>query len=204
MKISDTKSRYRPIRISGNAFFAILAFIAIFGVLIGSVFYRELSAIEFVENFSLADSFISENISKTFFQYFSEILLKYGFLLAICFISGLCVIGQPICVGILFYRGICAGTSISLIYSTYGVKGFLLSLLAVVPEVVVSTFSLILSAREGIRFSNKLFKTVFLNRTDDDMIKNIKLYLLKFVVLFGIIIVLSLIESVFMILVMKT
>lgn len=201
MKMMNRKNQYHSVRISGDMFFTILTVVVLTGVFVGSLFYREISAMDFVETFSVADYFFNAENELYFWNGFFYSVIKNTVLLLLVFISGVCVIGQPMCIVVLLYKGITAGLTLAMIYSNGNIKIFLVSLLIIIPNVVVSTFVLILASREGIRYSNKLFRLVFMNRTEEGFDKNIRLYLLKFGILFVIITLLSLVESTLMILV---
>ena len=123
------------------------------------------------------------------------------FLSPIIFVSGMCIIGHPVCIATLLYKGIEAGISLSLAYSNDNIGSFFILILHIILDVVVSTFVLVLASKEGIRFSNKLLKIVISNRIEDDLNKNIKLYLLKFIILFVIIVLLALIQSIMLVLI---
>lgn len=200
MKMTDKKSKYCSIRISGDVFFTILTIVVLIGAFIGSLYYREISAMDFVETFSIADFFYNEE-AMSFWDCFSYSIIKNTILIAIIFVSGMCIIGHPVCIVTLLYKGIEAGISLSLAYSNDNIGSFFILILHIILDVVVSTFVLVLASKEGIRFSNKLLKIVIGNRIEDDLNKNIKLYLLKFIILFVIIILLALIQSIMLVLI---
>ena len=195
MKMIDKKSKYRSIRISGDVFFTLLTIVVLIGAFFGSLYYREISAMDFVKTFSIVDYFCDTEKTMSFWGYFSCSLIKNTILMAIIFASGACIIGHPMCIFVLLYNGIRIGIILSIAYSDSNMRNFFVPFLHILLDAVVSTFVLVLSAKEGIKFSNKLLKLVISNKIEDDMNKNIKLYLLKFAVLFAIIILLSLIQS---------
>lgn len=201
MKIIDRKNQYHSIRISGDMFFALLTFVVLAGVFIGSLFYREISAIDFVDAFSIADCFFDYENKMEFWNGFFYSFLKNTILLFTIFVFGMCIIGQPVCIVVLLYKGVTAGLMLAIAYSNSDIKNFLMSFLIIIPDTIVSTFVLVLASREGIRHSNKLFKLVLMDKQENDLNKNIRLYLLKFGILFAIIILLSFIESALLMLV---
>lgn len=196
MKITDKKSKYHSIHISGNIFFIILISFVLIGVFVGSLFYREISAMDFISVFSITDFFCNCGENMPFWGCFLNSFARNAILMLIIFVSGMCPIAQLWCVAVLLYKGMVSGASLALAYSGFDMSSFFISVLYIIPDAVVSAFVLSLASREGIRFSNKLFRLVFNNKIDDDFNKNIKLYLLKFSVLFVIIIILSLVQSV--------
>ena len=196
MKMIDKKSKYRSIRISGDVFFTLLVVVVLVGAFVGSLYYREISAMDFVKTFSIADSFYNDEKILSFWNVFSCSLIKNTIFITIVFLSGLCLIGQPLCIVVLLYKGINAGTALAVAYSDNGIKNFFVPVLHIIIDTVVSTFVLVMASKEGMRSSNKLLKLVINNKIQDDLNKNIKLYLLKFLVLFAIIILLSLFQSI--------
>ncbi|MBR4092546.1 MAG: stage II sporulation protein M [Oscillospiraceae bacterium] len=199
MKVIDKKSKYRSIHVSGDLFFTLLTMIVLVGAIIGSLYYREISAMDFVKTFSIADSFYNFGETISFWNCFSYSLMKNTILIVIIFLSGLCLVGHSLCIVTLLYKGINAGVSLSIAYSNSSIENFIIPILHIILDTVVSTFVLVLATKEGIRFSNKLFRLVIYNKIDDDLNKNIRLYLLKFAILFVIIVLLSLVQSIFLI-----
>lgn len=201
MKIMNKKSKYRSIRVSGDVFFTVLVSIVLIGAFIGSLYYREISAIDFVETFSIADSFYIDIKPISFWGCFLNSIFKNTILIAIIFMSGMCSIGHPMCILILFYKGIDVGVLISAVYSYPNITNWFPTLLHIIMDAVVSTFVLVLASKEGMRLSNKYFKLMVGGKIEDDFNQNIRLYLLKFAILFAIIILLSLFQSIFLILI---
>lgn len=195
MKMIDKKSKYRSIRILGDVFFTILTIVVLIGAFFGSLYYREISAMDFVKTSSIVDYFCDAEKTISFWGCFSYSLIKNTILMIIIFVSGACIIGHPLCIVVLLYKGLNIGTALSITYSDSDVENFFVPFLHILIDAVVSTFALVLSAKEGIKLSNELLKLVISNKLEDDLNKNIKLYLLKFAVLFAIIILLSLIQS---------
>lgn len=201
MKVMDKKSKYRSVRISGDVFFTILTIVVLFGAFVGSLYYREISAMDFVQTFSVVDYFYENGYAISFWKSFLCSLINNTLFIMAVFVSGTCMIGQPVCIAILLYKGICIGTSLAFAYSNDNITNFFVLFLHIILDAVVSTFVFVLASKEAIRFSNKFLKFVISNKFDDDFNKNMKLYLLKFAVLFVIIILLSLIQSIFLILI---
>ena len=117
MKVIDRKNQYYSVRISGDMFFTILTVIVLTGVFVGSLFYREISAMDFVETFSIVDYFFNTESEIYFWNGFFYSVIKNVILLSLVFISGMCITGQPMCIVVLIYRGVAAGLMLAEAYS---------------------------------------------------------------------------------------
>ena len=71
MKMIDKKSKYRSIRISGDVFFTILTIIVLIGAFLGSLYYREISAMDFVKTSSIVDYFCDAEKTISVWGFFS-------------------------------------------------------------------------------------------------------------------------------------
>ena len=80
--------------------------------------------------------------------------------LVVSFFSGLSVFGQPLSLILLVCLGVECGCSASLIYAEQGVSGITDILIMHLPKTAILTAVGILSAREGIRTSTELFRSM--------------------------------------------
>ena len=65
----------------------------------------------------------------------------------------------------------------------------------ILPKLVAVSVIFVLSARESLRLSSKIFSFLFLSVNDEDIINYIKLYFIKFAILTVFIIVTAVAES---------
>lgn len=118
-----------------------------------------------------------------------------------CFLLGFSAIGQPLERIIPILKGAGLGLGACNIYGTYGSKGFLLILLfMLLPEMLI-TFATVLASKESLKLSNQLAGLTFGasgSGASLGICKNqqrIPAYLLKFSILFGIIVLSSFLAS---------
>lgn len=74
--------------------------------------------------------------------------------LLLLFLTGTCMIGQPVSLVILFVRGLGVGSYMGYLYATYAGAGVVYSTLLILPGMLVATVALVLAGREAILFSN--------------------------------------------------
>lgn len=173
----------------------LLMTLLLIGVLIGTLAFCNMSEDDF-NNFSfITQMFIKNKSEQTFLQSLVNSFSTSASLLLICFFLGFSAISQPVEITIPIFRGLGLGASIAYIYVTYGIKGFLISLLLIIPNAVISSISIIIAARESIKMSNMFTFFAISNNCENNMKSCIKLYLLKFVILFVIIGLSSVIDS---------
>lgn len=186
-----------------KAFIILLMVLMLAGVFVGALSYRQLAGTELAGLHFAAQNFISARTEQGFFQICWDSLRSSGGLLLACFLFGFCAIAQPAELLVPFFRGLGLGASIACIYAEYSVKGFFIAFILIVPNAVISSFAIVIAARESVRLSNIFSSFAFADRCDRKMPKGIQLYLLKFVVLFVIIVISSLIDSVLTVLFAK-
>lgn len=174
-------------------FFAVLMFLMAAGVSLGA-FFGAPHTVNVSDVFPAVGAFFGEARVSSFGMAFLVSLLSSGSAVLCCFLFGFCVIGQPFHAAVLVYRGLVLGAASARIYSLYGARGFIITLLLAVPCTIFSSFAIILSAREGMRFSKMLMKLVT-GSADIDPKEKLKLYMLKFSVIFAIILLSSLFDA---------
>lgn len=175
-------------------FIGILMFFMISGIIAGTI----LVIIDTEKNYIIKPFFnqylIKNNIRKTFLSIFSASFLPLELILIFQMVSGFFAIGQPLCAFTLFHRGIAGGISAALIYISYGMKGFFIILIMLLPVLFFNMYILVLGARESIKFSNRL--VCFLIGKNVQKNTEIRFYFLKFMVLTFFVIICSALESI--------
>ncbi|MCI8776291.1 MAG: hypothetical protein HFK00_02705 [Oscillospiraceae bacterium] len=150
--------------------------------------------------FSSPDSmfyeFIRNYSKKTTAELFLCSLKPMIIILLLQFISGFFAIGQPIAVGTIILKGVVSGISASAVYLNYGARGAAVNLVMLVPFVLISSFILIMGARESVRFSNHFFRFAVGKQNDTEVRPEIKLYCLRFAVLILFSLIISAADSV--------
>lgn len=182
-----------------SVFVSILMLFVLLGVFIGTLVFCNMENSDFYGLSKLTDSFISKRNGQTLGQIFSSSLFSSSFILITCMLLGFSAIGQPFTVFLLIFRGIGLGATISYIYCAYGIKGFFIAFLIIMPNAVLSSVAVIVGARESIRYGTVISAYIFTGENlCDKKMKNsaFKLYLLKFLILFVIIIISSFMDAV--------
>ena len=170
--------------------------IMLLGVLIGTLTFCNMKSGDFSNLSFITQGFIKNRGEQTFIKTLLTSFYTSGLLALICFLLGFSAIAQPIEILVPLFRGIGLGTSIAYIYSCYGFKGFFIALIMIMPHAVISSIAIIIAARESMRLSNLFTNKAMSSKNEGDLRSSIKLYLLKFVILFGIIAISALIDSI--------
>ena len=89
-------------------------------------------------------------------------LVKNYICLMFMYIASISIIGIPLILLFLFFKGFTFGFSISSIISIYNIKGILLSILYLVPSDLLLLIVWLLMGYYGINFSIRLFRYLFL------------------------------------------
>jgi hypothetical protein len=173
-----------PIKRKERIFFS--AFTAIFiGTLIGILYSckSENTGRNDLLDFALNSGLAFKNGSYTVYEILRNNFIGIFLLILILFISGFFAFGQIVAVAALIYRGFSFGNAVYLILNEFGVQGILVALLLIFPFGIFSCVVTFFASRETIRCSNNLFKYIFIGEKKENMTKNIKYYLLRFVAL---------------------
>ena len=119
----------------------------------------------------------------------NSLLTNFIFLIGI-WLLGISLVGFPIVLVLLIYKGFIFGFSISSIIKVYGVKGILGAFTYIFPGTILSLITTVLLCFYSTSFSIKLFKYLFLKEN-----LNFKAIMNKYLKIFGISFVLFLIVS---------
>ncbi len=173
-------------------FLLILMFFMFAGVVSGTLIF-----ISNPENERFRTAWLSQYLTgiavMTPFKVFACSLIPVVLMLVFQLLCGLFAFGQPFCVSTLVMRGIAGGIASASIYAQYGYKGFFLILIMLVPMLIFNMYILSLGARESIRLSNMTAGFIF--GKNNDGVCEIRLYLIKFLVLAGFALASAVIES---------
>lgn len=142
--------------IAGKGPLLLLAGILLAGMVCGVLSARcadetVLSRLDFLfsSNFQLQEE-------QTMFSVFAASLTSIFLFLLAGFFMGLSVWGTVLIPVLPFFRGFGLGVSTGFLYASYSWKGVLFHLAVMLPGMVFSSVAIILSAREGMRFSKEL------------------------------------------------
>ena len=130
--------------------FALLTLVFAIGFVFGACFY----AAGLSEPLALMTAELSENqAAGTALRFVHFVSAPLIFAVLMC-LFGFCAVGQPFCVFIIFIRGAGLSLSIAGIYSFYGLKGLLITLLLILPPAILTNIVLLACAKWSIKFSN--------------------------------------------------
>ncbi len=115
------------------------------------------------------------------------------FWLALMGILGLSATGLPIVPCILFLRGAAAGAILERLYAEGGFLASCSSLCLIMPYIYLTSFVMLFGAREALRFSMQI-AGLLCDRTQEEEVA-VKLYIIRFFVLFLFIIILGVLQN---------
>ncbi len=142
----------------------------------------------------IAEIFFRNKLGCTFIQTVVNSFSGVFLLVLICMLLGFGAIFQPFEAAVPFFHGLGIGVMLAEMNAVYGVNGFIVSVLMIIPYAVASAITVIAAAREAVFMSFSVGKSIF--RMEQRSEVDFKLYFTKFLVLFGIAAFLSLADSV--------
>lgn len=105
-------------------------------------------------------------------------------LLCAAFLLGMSAFGLPALLCIPIFKGAGIGYSIACLYLQYGLRGVAFSVLCILPGAVLSSIAVIVSSREGIRFSFRIISACSPTRAQVSLWEPLLLCCRKFVACF--------------------
>ncbi len=167
----------------------LISVISIISILLGCLLfkYNQNLCISYIENY--VDS-LQRLSFVNLFIYILKSELAY-FLLV--FFIGTSIVGKPLVVISPILKCIFIGYLSSYIYSEYRLKGIMLCLIILFPLFAVSTSTLIFACNESMYMSTYISRVITKKNTADD--NAIRLYLIRFLILFIMDIICILINS---------
>jgi len=138
-------------------YFTIIVFL-IAGIVIGSITIKVLNAEQKSEILNFFNSFFKSLDNKDYnnLQILKQSVLDNFKTIFVIWITGILIIGIPIIPMIVLLRGFALGFTVGFLVNEFGIKGFLFSLLAILPQnifiipgiIFVSSTGLILSLKQ--------------------------------------------------------
>lgn len=111
--------------------------------------------------------------------------------LAVLGLSAVGIAGVPL---FLIFRGMAVGAVLELLYATDGLRGIVTALLFVMPYMCMTTLFLMLGAREAFGLSLQITGLVCEKPQEQDI--SVKLYMIRFLVLFALLVGTGLVQCV--------
>lgn len=101
----------------------------------------------------LEQMFVKDSASKGFVHLFLSSFFPSALIICASYALGLCAAGLPGQIAAALYKGAGIGMSMGCIYIKYGLKGFVICALFILPWAVITSLAVIMACYEGIRFS---------------------------------------------------
>mgnify|MGYP000377005333 FL=1 len=168
------------------------------GVVLGSLFINFITNDDkklLIEQVSTFFSNVKKLTSDIFgFESFLSILFNNLLVLSIIFVLGISMIGIPIVIFILFFKGFMLGTTISTIILKYSIKGIIGIILYIFPVCILSICVYLFMCFYAI-YASKKFLRAFLKKDTLNFKQFLGKYLLSFIVSITLILLLSLLDA---------
>lgn len=172
--------------------------IILFGAAIGAVFARNAGLAQngvFGGGLFMCDITSPDTLSRGFGGILLSAFFAPALLLCVAYIMGLCALGFPAELLVLFSQGFLNGLSMCVIYSRYGLKGLAICSLFILPQAVLTSLATVVACREGIRFSLEMSAQIFKPDSQKALLRNFKIYCGKYVFCFIMVAFAALIET---------
>ena len=132
----------------------------------------------------------------TVLDVFKNTFVLSGIYLAAVFILGFFSFGQPLGIILLAYRGFGIGVSVAQMYILSGMESLPAVLAMLLPKALALSFIASLGVREMLKLSCALFSFLFKDELPDEkMVRTVKLYAVKFLVLLFLSLLVSIADS---------
>lgn len=132
---------------------------------------------------NLMTEYINKYQTQTVLACFYSSITSTCLFLVISYLLGYSAVFQPIILLLPLIRGIGLGYLMSLIYSTYLMKGVLFCAVIIIPSAVVSFFCILFACRESIKLSNLFFFSFAKKNSKQVEMSTVRLYTLKLAIL---------------------
>ena len=139
---------------------------------------------------------VKARLSQSFFETFGYSLLSTAPWLIALFILGNCSFGIFLCMFVPLFRGFCICLISGFLYNTYALYGIGFFALILFPSYFISSLVLIVSCAESFHFSAKYFSLLSSAKHNLLIFASFRRFSIKFGILFGILIISSLVDSV--------
>jgi len=168
-------------------------FIVILGIISGSLFLMVLNENDKSEVINEISTFMTNintnNINNL--NSFKNSLIEGMILIILSWILGMSIIGVIFNIFFIYMKSFTIGFSISSFILVYKYKGILSSLIYVIPSQLINILIILILGVYTLLFSKYLFKMIFLK----DKTVNLGKFFKKYVLVFGICIILCLVSS---------
>jgi stage II sporulation protein M len=173
--------------------YAFTTMLFIIGVIFGAIIVNSLNAQQKHDLFYYLTMFFGQASEGNFassndmFLYSTLHYVKY---IGLIWIIGLAVIGLPFTLILLFLKGIVVGFTVGFLVNQFGLEGFFLSFVSVLPQNLIIIPAFIIVSTGSISFSIKIIKQLMGERAKEAFINQFLKYSL-FMVVAGVFIVIA-------------
>lgn len=185
--------------IKNNQKTVILFFIFIIGVFSGAFSVKNADAQLLVKIKELTESYIALRSSGSILDNFISAAVTDLIFVSISLIFGLCLLGAPVLWALPAFRGLGLGVLLGYIYSNYSVNGLAYAIVSICIPSALSASVLIISCKEGI-LSVKDLQSAFSEQKELNVKQYYKLYFLRNIILYTIMLFAAAIGSVLVLL----
>lgn len=146
--------------IAKNNILVMLVLLFIAGIIFGIFSEQKIS---FLSDYASAylDDFINDRTGASFFSVTLESFMSFCVVLLVIFASGTSMLGVLLVPVTAVFRAVLYGAVSAILYSQYSVKGIAFNAVLIVPSALIFIFSLLLAARESVKFSVIILKISF-------------------------------------------
>lgn len=132
---------------------------------------------------NIYQQFVNIRLNQSIIYTFIGSITSSFILILIAFILGFCGIGQSGSLFLPLFHGLGIGFAVAHLYQNNGLNGILFTFLLIFPAQLIYILSLLLASRESLRLSNKIFKLLLPSRFIEEDAINLKLYIIRFLVI---------------------
>lgn len=183
------KKDYDKTSIKEEKYKVILLVISVFSILLGCLIFK-YNKQYLIDNF---DYYFSMIKTYSFIDIFLNLIRFDICFLVLVFFIGTSFVGKILVFIPPMLKSVIVGYISSYIYCEYKTNGILLCLVLLYPYIAMTTSTLIFAANESAFMSNYVRDVISHKNTADDM--SIKLYIMRYIILFGVNIICALVNS---------
>ena len=177
-----------------NLSFVVISSIFVFGLLAGSFSIGVCENEDFYGLRSYFDEYITFVKESNFSDLFLNSLFVFSLLILLNYIRGLCVIGNFISIFMLLVFSFGVGSVSGFLYRAFSIYGIGFFALTVMPGLFLFCINYLVSQKHSFEFSKKLFK---LCKSENKVSVDFRIYSIKFVIHFILVIIVSLVFAFF-------
>ncbi|OZM57125.1 stage II sporulation protein M [Lottiidibacillus patelloidae] len=173
------------------AIYVFTTMLFIIGVIFGAIIVNSLNAQQKHDLFHYLTMFFGQAAEGEFAssnEMFLYSIFHYMKFIGLIWILGLAVIGLPITLVLLFLKGIVVGFTVGFLVNQFGLEGFFLSFVSVMPQNLILIPAFIIVSTGSISFSLRMIKQLMGERTKETLPTQLVKYTV-FVIVAGLFIV---------------